>query len=142
MKSTTSDQFTFFAVNSEKDGSTADGARAIVILNQNFKWQIASFASSKYICTFAMEIEVDTVECSVVRSEGRANSVAFVLSTHPATIDTDALVAVTSDSGSWVEFFTAKLTWALVSLETLAVMKVLSFWAMATINAMIIIAVV
>ena len=113
-----------------------------MILNQDFKWQFTSFASSKYISTFTMEIKIDAIESGVMGSKGRTDAIAFVLCAHPTTIDTDTLVTVASNSRSWIVFFSTEFTWTFMSFKTLAIMEILSFRAVTAIDTVVIITVV
>jgi hypothetical protein len=141
MKSTTSDQLTFFTINSQQNWSTTSWSWAVMVLNHDFEWKITE-ASGQNVCTFTMKVVWNTIESSVMWCQSWADTITFVLSAHPSTIDTDALVTITSDSWSWFVFITAELTWTFMSVQALAVMEILTFWTVTAINAMVIITVV
>ena len=70
------------------------------------------------------------------------DSVTLVLSTLPATVDAHTLVTVTSNSGPWGILVSAELTWALLSLEALSVVEILTLWTVAAVDAVLVVTVV
>jgi hypothetical protein len=138
---TSSNELAIFTVNTEDDRSTTSGTRTIMILDENFPGEF-TISSGQNVSTFAMEVEGNTVEGSVVSGQRSTDSIALVVGTLPATVDTDALVAITSDTGSWGVFISSKLTWTLTSLDTFSVVEVSSGWTVTTIDTVVIVAVV
>jgi hypothetical protein len=141
MKSTSSDELDVLTIYSKNNGSATNWARAIVVLNKNFPCEVSE-TSRKNVCTVTLEIVMNAVESGVMTTHGSTNSIALVGCALPASVDTDALVAISLNSRSWGIFLVAEFAWAFTSLKTLAIMEISSSRAMATINAVVIITVV
>jgi hypothetical protein len=112
-----------------------------MVLDKNFPGEVSE-TSRENVGTVTLEIVMNTIECSVVTTHGSTNTITLVGCALPATVDTDALVAISLNSRSWGIFLVAELAWAFASLKTLTIMKISSSWAMATINTVVIITVV
>jgi len=112
-----------------------------MVLDKNFPSEVSE-TSRENVGTVTLEIVMNTVECSVVTTHGSTNSITLVSCALPSSVNTDALVAISLNSRSRSIFVVAELAWAFTSLKTLAIMKIGSSWAMAAINAVVIITVV
>jgi len=112
-----------------------------MVLDKNFPSEVSE-SSRENVGTVTLKIVVNTVKCSVVTTHGSTNSITLVSCALPSSVDTNALVAISLNSRSWSIFLVTELAWAFTSLKTLAIMKIGSSWAMATINTVVIITVV